>query len=85
MRQHATDPQYRQDVLLREGAGELRWNRWIHWRRGRPARWQVTVIDNTDEKPIETAERLVAWMEAQRQLLARGKLPLRRGWHLRFR
>jgi hypothetical protein len=79
MRRHAQDPRHRQEVLLEGGASGLRWDHWIGWRRGDP-RWQVTVIDNTEEEPAATVVTVIDWISAQRQLMASGALPLAKGW-----
>lgn len=79
MRRHSEDPQHDQSVLLNGGATELRWDNWTGWRRG-DRRWRVTVMDNTEEEPAATFDRLVEWISAQRRLMAASALPLGAGW-----
>ena len=64
-RVHAVDPQWRQDVIIREGRpAEMQWQRWISWKRGDP-RWRVHVIDTTDLTIEQVVGRVVAWVQAE--------------------
>lgn len=61
LRMHASDPQWRQDVICTPAVPEMRWERWSAWRRGDP-RWRVATLDNTRLTIDETVTALVAWI-----------------------
>ena len=64
-RMHAVDPQWRPDVIQDGGVPEMQWERWQDWQRGDP-RWHVWILDTTG-RPLETvAERIAAWVCAER-------------------
>jgi hypothetical protein len=86
LRLHRVDPQFFTGPI-RGGAGEnpdgvapwLRWDRWERWRRGDP-RWDFDRADTTMSTPEQTAERLVAWIEAERARHRAGALALSGRW-----
>jgi hypothetical protein len=79
LRRHAADPTWRPDVIrIPETEREMHWGRWSGWTRGDP-RWQVHTIDTTKTPPPVAAERLAAWIAAERALLRCGVHPLARG------
>lgn len=80
LRFHASDPQTWAGPLRGDGDETWgRWERWERWQAGDP-RWSVFRLDTTGEPVERSVERLVAWIEEQRRLLAAGALPLSREW-----
>jgi hypothetical protein len=76
MREHATDPSSRAEVLRHEAtANEMRWSRWSDWRPGDP-RWRVRVIDTSALPVEEVVEALVEWIGEERALFRVGAHPL---------
>ena len=76
LRGHAADPRWRAHVIRdAETGGELLWGRMDGWRPGDP-RWRVRVIDTSSLPAKRVAERLVAWIEAERALVRSGRHPL---------
>jgi len=65
LRMHATDPQWRQDVIRAGGWPAMRWERWATWQRDDP-RWDVWVLDTAHVTIEETTERLAAWVVQRR-------------------
>jgi len=65
LRMHATDPQWRQDVIRAGGWPAMRWERWATWQRDDP-RWDVWVLDTAHVTIEETTERLAAWVVLHR-------------------
>jgi len=65
LRMHALDPQWRPDVIIANGAPEMRWDRWKDWRQGE-IRWCVEVIDTTGTDLATTVARVAAWIEQKR-------------------
>ena len=61
LRMHATDPQWRQDVIQAQGEPNMDWKRWSSWPRG-DARWKVSVLDNTALNVEETQDALLLWL-----------------------
>jgi hypothetical protein len=59
---HADDPQWRQDVIMSGGAGEMRWDRWTSWQRGDP-RWRVSVLETMHHTVEETVDQVARWVE----------------------
>jgi hypothetical protein len=68
LRMHASDPQWRQDVIQSEGALEMNWRSWSSWNKD-DARWNVNVLDNTSLSVEQTTSALVAW--ANERLICR--------------
>jgi hypothetical protein len=64
LRMHASDPQWRQDVIQKPGAQEMEWSRWSSWEKD-DARWKVDVLDNTSLGVAETTSALTAWLEGK--------------------
>jgi GNAT superfamily N-acetyltransferase len=64
-RMHVVDPQWRPDVIRQGGAEGMRWQRWASWQRGDP-RWRAWVLDTTLLSVHQAAERVAAWVQAQR-------------------
>ncbi len=60
LRMHASDPQWRQDVIQSQGAPGMDWTRWSSWNKG-DKRWEVDVLDNTFIDIEETTSALTAW------------------------
>lgn len=60
LRMHASDPQWRQDVIQSQGAPGMDWHSWSSWSKG-DARWHVDVLDNSLLGIEETTNALVAW------------------------
>ncbi len=60
LRMHASDPQWRQDVIQSQGGPEMNWKSWSSWKKD-DARWKVNVLDNTFLSVAETAGTLTAW------------------------
>jgi hypothetical protein len=67
---HASDPQWRQDVIQSEGELEMNWSSWSSWNKD-DARWNVNVLDNTSFSVEQTTSALVAW--ANQRLIGRTK------------
>ena len=67
MRQQATDPLHRLDVVATNGWGEMRWDRVPQAAVG----WAVHVIDTTELMPQDTAAAVLSWL---RSLSARARL-----------
>lgn len=61
LRMHASDPQWRQDVIQTHGAPGMRWERWSSWRKGDP-RWQTEVLDNSSLSVADTTNALQRWV-----------------------
>jgi hypothetical protein len=59
---HADDPQWRQDVIRSDGAGDMRWERWTNWQRGDP-RWRVWVLETMHLTVEETVNHVARWVE----------------------
>lgn len=60
LRMHASDPQWRQDVIRSQGGPEMNWNRWSSWERD-DARWKVSLLENSSLSIAETTSALTAW------------------------
>ena len=56
-RDHATDPQRRQEVLTWGGWPPMCWQRWTSWQAGDP-RWQVARIDTMNVVVTDVAEQV---------------------------
>ena len=81
-RSHAADPRSRQDVI-RKGAWErMRWERWEHWERG-DRRWDVVMLDTSDEPVDGTVEQLAGWIAERRCAHREGTLGLSGCWWTR--
>jgi hypothetical protein len=79
-RGHAADPNWAPEVIVRScSVLQMEWGRWTGWKAGDP-RWTTTIIDTTDISLPEAAAELTRWVRRQIDELARGTLPLRRGW-----
>ncbi len=61
LRMHASDPQWRQDVIQSKGAPEMNWESWSSWKRD-DAHWDVKILDNTYLSIEETTCALAAWV-----------------------
>ena len=61
LRMHASDPQWRQDVIQSSGALEMVWERWSSWGKGDP-RWKVGQLDNSYLTVEETTSELLLWI-----------------------
>ena len=61
LRMHASDPQWRQDVIQAQSAPEMDWSAWSSWQRG-DARWDIRVLDNSFLTVEETVDALVPWI-----------------------
>jgi hypothetical protein len=62
LRMHASDPQWRQDVIQAQGASGMHWKNWSSWSRN-DARWRVAVLDNTYLSIEATTRALLAWVD----------------------
>ena len=62
LRMHASDPQWRQDVIQAQSAPEMDWNIWSSWQKG-DARWNVPVLENTSLTIEETTNALLPWID----------------------
>ena len=62
LRMHASDPQWRQDVIQAESAIEMNWHAWSSWQKG-DARWNVHVLDNSSLTIEETTNALLPWID----------------------
>ena len=60
LRMHASDPQWRQDVIRSQGEPGMEWERWTSWMKG-DARWKVSVLDNSFLSVEQTTSALVGW------------------------
>jgi hypothetical protein len=60
LRMHASDPQWRQDVIQAQGAPTMKWQNWSSWNKNDP-QWNVPVLDNTSLTREATVEALVSW------------------------
>ncbi len=60
LRMHASDPQWRPDVIQAQGAPGMNWKRWMSSRKG-DALWNVSVLDNSSLSSEETTSALAAW------------------------
>jgi hypothetical protein len=76
---HCADPQHWTGPILADGDTTWHWGRWQQWRADDP-RWSVFVLDTTEEPIEDSIERLVGWIEEQRQLNAAGRLALSGRW-----
>lgn len=65
LRMHARDPQWHPDVVVSEAA-DMEWERWQTWKEGDP-RWRTDRIDTTSLTAAETAHRVLAWIDRERQ------------------
>lgn len=64
-RVHVVEPQWRQDVICNVPLPEMRWERWMDWRRGDP-RWQAEVIDTSSLTPQQVAGAIAGWIAERR-------------------
>ena len=62
LRIHASDPQWRQDVIQAHSAPEMNWNSWSSWQKG-DGRWNVPVLDNSSLTIEETTSALIPWVD----------------------
>jgi hypothetical protein len=59
MRHHVSDATHRPDVIVGDGWGDMRWDRWVG---PEGIRWTAEVIDTSDLTPAEVATRASAWV-----------------------
>lgn len=79
LRGHCADPQFWADPIRVDDDTTWHWHRWERWSSGDP-RWSAFRLDTTD-KPVEASiERLITWIEEQRDLRSSGGLPLSGRW-----
>jgi hypothetical protein len=79
LRRHAADPQLFAGPIRGPDDGGWAWDRWTGWHADDP-RWSSVVLDTTGETVEDSADRLAAWIEAQRRLRDEGELPLSGEW-----
>jgi hypothetical protein len=72
LRMHASDPQWRQDVIQSQGALDMDWKSWSSWNKD-DTRWKVQVLDNSSLSVGETTSFLAAW--TNERLISRTKQP----------
>lgn len=60
-RMHASDPQWRPDVIRNGAADGMRWERWNTWTRG-DARWKINVLDTTLLSVPELVDQISEWI-----------------------
>jgi hypothetical protein len=80
LREHAHDPQWRQEVIRHAYAPrEMRWERWVHWHRGDP-RWQCEIVDTSELTVSEAAAAVGRWVERQRAARSTAALTRANRW-----
>jgi hypothetical protein len=65
-RMHAIDPQWEPDIIRKNGAPGMHWERWADWQRGDP-RWHVWTLDTTTLTIPEVVEAVANWVQAERE------------------
>lgn len=60
-RMHASDPQWRPDIILDNSHPAMQWSRWTRWRRG-DTRWHVDVIDTTHLTIAQVVSEISKWV-----------------------
>ena len=78
-RLHAENPKDESQVITTEAWPAMRWDRWASWTATDP-RWRTAILNTTGRTVDECADELVAWIRAERALLADGSSPLGNGW-----
>ena len=65
-RMHANDPQWEQRVVVDKELPGFGWNRWISWQKD-DARWDIKIIDTSDNKMEYTANLVHEWILGEKQ------------------
>jgi len=77
-RMHAMDPQWEQRVIVDKELSEWDWSRWSNWQKD-DLRWDLKVIDTTNNKQEETAEIVRDWV-AEERMKSQPLTPERKWW-----
>ena len=64
-RMHAWDPQWEQEVIVGNGPPEHTYGRWMNWKQT-DKRWQVNVINTTDEDIEQILGTVATWITSER-------------------